>query len=79
MNIKETRCDCCGKVLNKHMDKIIHGKFNRKEYFYDSQGGCFVSLKYDFCETCWNNLIDTVRQKTKEDELPKNIGFQIIS
>ena len=31
MNIKETRCDCCGKVLNKHMDKIIHGKFNRTD------------------------------------------------
>lgn len=61
MLIKEIRCDCCDKILDKHIDKIVHGKFSKKEFFYDSQGGSFCTTKYDFCEECWNKILRTIK------------------
>lgn len=63
MFVKEIRCDCCNKILDKYSDKIIYGKFKEKEYFYDSQGGSFSTLKFDFCEDCWNKILSEVKEK----------------
>ena len=63
MFVKEIRCDCCNKILDKYSDKIIYGKFKEKEYFYDSQGGCFTTKKYDFCEDCWREILREVKEK----------------
>lgn len=65
MIVKEIRCDCCGKILDKYNNKIIHGKFSKKEFFYDSQGGCFCTVKYDFCENCWHKILEIVKNEKK--------------
>ena len=79
MKIKEIRCNCCGKVLYKKLDVIISGKFSKKQFFFDSQGGSFAKEKYDFCEDCWENLMISTKKLTQSKEEMKDYRQQFYS